>query len=600
MLCLVAAKLAGLGVPIILKELVDSLSASLSLGHAVLALPISLLLAYGLLRLTMALFNELREILFAKVTQRALRAVSLRVFEHLHSLSLRFHLNRQTGGLTRDIERGSRGILSLITFTLYNILPTLVEVLLVLGFLLWHYDFWFAVITAATLSLYIIYTIKVTDWRTHFRRAVNELDSEANSRAIDSIINYETVKYFGNEAYEASNYDEGLRRLEEAALKSQMALSVLNSGQAAIVAVAVTLLLWRATQGVVDGTMTLGDLVLVNAFLIQLYIPLNYLGVIYREIKQSLTDIERLFSLLRQQREIVDDPLAVPIAVCGGEIAFSAVDFCYEKNRQILQGVDFVIPAGTTTAVVGHSGSGKSTLSRLLFRFYDVERGSITIDGQDLRLLTQQSLRAAIGIVPQDTVLFNDTIEFNIAYGRPDAGHPDIEAAARAACVHDFIVSLPNGYATLVGERGLKLSGGEKQRIAIARAILKNPSILVFDEATSALDTASEQSIQTQLKEIARNRTTMVIAHRLSTVIDAQQILVLDHGRIIERGTHAELLAANGAYAHMWERQQAPTEERLATSSQREHLHGRHVPLSSESGEAPAVADMKAGVFLRG
>ncbi len=432
-----------------------------------------------------------------------------------------------------------------------------------------HYDVWFAVITAVALVGYIAFTVTVTEWRTHFRRTMNDLDSKANTKAIDSLINYETVKYFGNEDYEAQRYDEGLRRYETAAVKSQSSLSVLNTGQSMIIALAVTLILWRATQGVIDGVMTLGDLVLVNAFMIQLYIPLSFLGVIYREIKQSLADMERLFSLLDQDREIADAPRAKPLIARGAEVKFSHVDFSYESKRQILFDVDFTIPAGTTTAVVGHSGSGKSTLSRLLFRFYDVNQGAVTIDGQNLCDITQASLRSAIGIVPQDTVLFNDTIEYNIAYGKPGATKPEIIAAARAAYIHDFIETLPDGYATMVGERGLKLSGGEKQRVAIARTVLKNPSILIFDEATSALDSKAEQAIQAQLKEIARNRTTLVIAHRLSTIADAAQILVLDHGRIVERGTHLQLLVANGAYAQMWARQQARADEPLASPSER-------------------------------
>ena len=561
---LICAKLAGMGVPLVLKQLIDEMSASIAEPKAILVLPVSLLLAYGLLRLAATLFTELREFIFARVTQRAIRSLALRVFQHLHSLSLRFHLSRQTGGMTRDIERGTRSILSLVTLTLYNILPTVVEVVLILGYLLWQYDIWFSVITAGTLAIYIVYTVTVTDWRTHFRRTVNELDSVANSRAIDSIINFETVKYFCNEDYEAKNYDDGLRRLEIAAIKSQMALSVLNAGQASIISVAVAMILWRATNGVIDGSMTLGDLVLVNAFMIQLYIPLNFLGVIYREIKQSLADMERLFTLMAQPLEVIDAPEATGLVVSDANVQFSNVSFNYEANRQILFGLDFTIPSGSTTAVVGHSGAGKSTLSRLLFRFYDVNEGRIMIDSQDLRHVTQDSLRRVIGIVPQDTVLFNDTIGFNISYGNPDASQDEVEAAAKAACIHDFISSLPDGYSTQVGERGLKLSGGEKQRVAIARTILKNPPILVFDEATSALDTESEQAIQAQLKEIAKNRTTLVIAHRLSTIVDAQQILVLDHGRIIERGTHAELLEAGNAYALMWARQQAHPEETLA------------------------------------
>jgi ABC-type transport system involved in Fe-S cluster assembly fused permease/ATPase subunit len=499
------------------------------------------------------------------VTQRAVRTIALRVFRHLHALSLRFHLNRQTGGMTRDIERGTRGVSSLISFTLFNILPTLVEITLVLGYLVTHYDIWFTLITAVALVSYIAFTVIVTDWRTHFRRTMNDLDSKANTKAIDSLINYETVKYFGNEDYEARRYDEGLKSFENAAVKSQTSLSFLNTGQSLIIAVAVTLILWRATEGVIAGTMTLGDLVLVNTFMIQLYIPLNFLGVIYREIKQALADMERLFSLLDENREVADSKDAAPLATHGARVVFSNVNFSYESKRQILFDVDFAIPAGTTTAVVGHSGSGKSTLSRLLFRFYDVNSGSITIDGHDLRNVTQESLRSAIGIVPQDTVLFNDTIEYNIAYGKPGASKADIVAAARAASIHDFIETLPDGYATMVGERGLKLSGGEKQRVAIARTLLKDPAILIFDEATSALDSKAEQAIQGQLKEIAKNRTTLVIAHRLSTVADAQQILVLDHGRIVERGTHQMLLAANGLYAQMWERQQARQEEELAS-----------------------------------
>ncbi|WP_025916327.1 ABC transporter ATP-binding protein/permease [Herminiimonas sp. CN] len=563
---LVGAKLANVGVPLVLKALIDRMTISPSQPQALLVLPLGILVAYGVLRMATTLFTELREFIFARVTQRAVRTIALRVFRHLHALSLRFHLNRQTGGMTRDIERGTRGITTLVSFTLFNILPTLIEIALVLGYLALHYDIWFSIITVVALASYIGFTVLVTEWRTHFRRTMNDLDSKASTRAIDSLINYETVKYFGNEDYEAHRYDEGLRRYEGAAVKSQTSLSLLNTGQSIIIAIAVTLILWRATQGVINGTMTLGDLVLVNAFMIQLYVPLNFLGVIYREVKQSLADMERLFALLDQNREVADSADARPLQIKGAELRFSHVDFSYESNRQILFDVDFTIPAGTTTAVVGHSGSGKSTLSRLLFRFYDLNAGSITIDGQDLRDVTQASLRSAIGIVPQDTVLFNDTIEYNIAYGKPGASKAEIVGAARAAYIHDFIESLPDGYATRVGERGLKLSGGEKQRVAIARTVLKDPAILVFDEATSALDSKSEQAIQAQLKEIAKNRTTLVIAHRLSTIADAQQILVLDHGRIVERGTHADLLAADGAYAQMWQRQQARQDEQLLDS----------------------------------
>lgn len=557
LLFLIGAKLANVGVPLVLKALIDSLTLRPTSPQALLVLPLGILVAYGVLRMSTTLFTELREFIFAKVTQRAVRTIALRVFRHLHALSLRFHLNRQTGGMTRDIERGTRGISTLVAFTLFNILPTAIEIALVLGYLALHYDIWFSVITVVALVSYVGFTVVVTEWRTHFRRTMNDLESKASTGAMDSLINYETVKYFGNEDYEARRYDEGLQHYEVAAVKSQTSLSLLNTGQSIIIATAVTLILWRATQGVIDRTMTLGDLVLVNAFMIQLYIPLNFLGVIYREIKQSLADMERLFALLDQNREVADSADAKPLQIKGAELRFSHIDFSYEPNRQILFDVDFTIPAGTTTAVVGHSGSGKSTLSRLLFRFYDLNAGSITIDDQDLRDVTQSSLRAAIGIVPQDTVLFNDTIEYNIAYGKPGASKEEIVSAARAAYIHDFIESLPDGYATQVGERGLKLSGGEKQRVAIARTVLKDPAILVFDEATSALDSKSEQAIQAQLKEIAKNRTTLVIAHRLSTIADAQQILVLDHGRIIERGTHTALLAANGAYAQMWQRQQA-------------------------------------------
>jgi ATP-binding cassette subfamily B protein len=561
LICLVGAKVANVGIPLVLKELIDGLTITPERPASMLVLPMSVLVAYGLLRLSTTVFTELREFFFAKVTQRAVRTIALKVFRHLHALSLRFHLNRQTGGITRDIERGTRGISSLVSYTLFSILPTLVEITLVLGYLALQYDIWFSLITLTALVIYVTFTVMVTEWRTHFRRTMNELDSKANTKAIDSLLNYETVKYFGNEDYEAHRYDEGLKRFETAAVRSQTSLTLLNTGQSLIIASAVTLILWRATLGVISGTLTLGDLVLVNAFMIQLYIPLNFLGVIYREIKQSMADMEKMFTLLDQHREVADAPAAQALVVQHAEVQFSHVDFSYEAKRQILFDVDFTITAGTTTAVVGHSGSGKSTLARLLFRFYDVNAGAIKIDGQDIRNITQISLRTAIGIVPQDTVLFNDSIAYNIGYGRPGATQEEIIAAARAAYIHDFIVSLPDGYETSVGERGLKLSGGEKQRVAIARTLLKNPAILIFDEATSALDSRAEQAIQAQLKEIARNRTTLVIAHRLSTIADAQQILVMDHGRIIERGNHVQLLAAQGAYAQMWERQQARQEE---------------------------------------
>ena len=566
LLCLVFAKVANVAVPLVLKELIDGLTITPDKPASLLILPVGLLIVYGLLRLSTTVFTELREFFFAKVTQRAVRTVALKVFRHLHALSLRFHLNRQTGGITRDIERGTRGISSLVSYTLFSILPTAIEITLVLGYLALQYDLWFSAITLVALVTYVVFTVLVTEWRTHFRRTMNELDSKANTRAIDSLLNYETVKYFSNEEYEAKRYDEGLQRYEHAAVRSQTSLTLLNTGQSLIIASAVTLILWRATLGVIGGTMTLGDLVLVNAFMIQLYIPLNFLGVLYREIKQSLADMEKMFTLLDQHREVADSPGARPLSIQQAELRFSQIDFSYEKNRQILFDVDFTIAAGTTTAVVGHSGSGKSTLARLLFRFYDVDKGAILIDGQDIRDVTQSSLRSAIGIVPQDTVLFNDTIAYNIAYGRPNASQQDIVAAARAACIHDFIESLPDGYNAMVGERGLKLSGGEKQRVAIARTVLKNPAILVFDEATSALDSHAEQAIQAQLKDIARDRTTLVIAHRLSTIADATQILVMAQGRIVERGSHAELLAKQGLYADMWERQQAPPDESTAVS----------------------------------
>ena len=555
--CLLLAKLTNVAVPMVFKEIIDSFTLpGNKLEQAVLLVPLGLLAAYGALRFSTVLFTELREIFFARVTQRAVRTITLQVFEHLHSLSLRFHLDRQTGGLTRDIERGTRAIGSLISYTLYSILPTLVEIALVIGILAARYAWDFTLITATTLAIYVVFTILVTNWRTLIRREVNELDSAANIRAVDSLINFETVKYFNNERWERDRYDEQLQHWEAAQIKSQVSLSYLNLGQSLVIASGVSLMMWQAASGVSAGRMTVGDIVLVNAFLIQLYMPLNHLGVLYREIRQSLTDIERLFGLLDQNREVRDAPDArdLPPGPCA--IRFDQVGFGYDANRQILYDTDFELPAGATVAVVGHSGSGKSTLARLLYRFYDAGTGSIRINGTDIRQLKQASLRAAIGIVPQDTVLFNESIYYNIQYGKPHASRDDVIAAARAAHIHDFIESLPAGYDTRVGERGLKLSGGEKQRVAIARALLKNPPILIFDEATSALDSRTEKAIQAELDLAAVGRTTLVIAHRLSTVMNADQILVMDQGRIVERGRHEALLAARGLYARMWLLQQ--------------------------------------------
>ena len=558
---LVGAKLANVGVPLVLKELVDSLDLKPGDPRGLLVVPIGLPLAYGAVRMSVTLFTELREFLFYPVAARIVRRVSLETFDHLLSLSLRFHLERQTGGVSRDIERGSRAIHSLLNYTIYNILPTLVEMALVITLLSAKFDGWFAVITLGALISYVTFTVTVTEWRTQFRRIMNEQDSKANTKAVDALINYETVKYFGNEGFEQARYDENLQRLEKASIKSQTSLSFLNLGQSSIISIAVVLLVWRATVGVVEGTMTLGDLVLVNALMIQLYIPLNFLGVLYREIKQSLIDMEKMFSLLGQHREIADAPDATPLVNHGGAVRFENVRFGYDPDRTILHDVSFEIPAGKTLAVVGPSGAGKSTLARLMFRFYDVSAGRIVIDGQEIRGVTQKSLRAALGIVPQDTVLFNDTVQYNIGYGQTSASREAIEGAAKAAHIHDFIASTPKGYDTMVGERGLKLSGGEKQRVAIARTLLKDPPILIFDEATSALDSANERAIQAELQSAARNKTALVIAHRLSTVVDAHQILVMEQGRIVERGTHAELLALEGSYAEMWRLQQSGEEE---------------------------------------
>ena len=559
---MVGAKLANVGVPVLLKNLIDQMTPQPTGVQILLVVPVALLIGYGLLRLSVSAFTELRELIFAKATQGAARTIALQTFQHLHELSLRFHLERQTGGMSRDIERGVRGIESLIAYSLYSIVPTLIEVLLVLSILGIQFDKWYAIITLCALGLYIYFTVTVTEWRTQFRKQVNEFDSSAHTRAIDSLLNYETVKYFGNENFEAKRYDENLDKLRLARIKAQNSLSALNIGQQLIIAVALVTMLWRATQGVVDGNLTLGDLVMINAFMIQLYIPLNFLGVIYREIKQSLTDLDRMFNLLEKEREVADAPNAQLLSLASPpSVAFEHVHFAYEQNRPILQDVSFTIPAGKTVAIVGPSGSGKSTLARLLFRFYDVQQGVVRIDGHPLNHLTQASVRQAIGIVPQDTVLFNDTVYYNIAYGRPSASREEVEQAARAARIHDFIVSTPLGYQTMVGERGLKLSGGEKQRVAIARTLLKNPFILIFDEATSALDSSNERAIQSELREAANNKTTLVIAHRLSTVVDAHEIIVLDQGVIVEQGTHAQLLEAQGRYASMWSMQQSQEDQ---------------------------------------
>ncbi|WP_312998019.1 ABC transporter ATP-binding protein/permease [Achromobacter animicus] len=553
LLCLFAAKAATVYVPLLYKQAVDELGKG---APGTVTVPLGLILAYGTARVLSLLFSELRDAIFARVGQHAIRSVGMQIFRHLHGLALRFHLARQTGGLNRAVERGTKGIQTLLSFLLFNILPTFFEISLVCIVLWKMFDGWLALATGATVVLYMAYTLAVTEWRAKFRRQMNETDSEANTKAIESLLNYETVKYFGNEEHEARRYDASLTRYERAAVRSQVSLSILNVGQALIISTGLTLVMWMAANGIAEGRYTLGDFVLVNTYLLQLYTPLSFFGFIYREIKQALIDMERMFELLGQDREVADRPGATPLQVSGGAVEFRNVHFGYDPRRAILKGVSFSIPAGKTVAVVGTSGAGKSTIARLLFRFYDTDSGAILIDGQDVRDVTQASVRAAIGVVPQDTVLFNDTIRYNIGYGRPGATDAEIEAAARLAHIHDLILTMPDGYGTMVGERGLKLSGGEKQRVAIARTILKNPAIFLFDEATSALDTHTEREIQANLREVSQGRSTLIIAHRLSTVADADEIIVLADGRIVERGRHPQLLALGGIYAGMWTRQQ--------------------------------------------
>ena len=561
MIFLAAAKGASVAVPYVYKQAIDALDMK---DGAVIVVPVMILIAYGVARVLSQALGELRDAVFAKVAQRAIRQAGLKTFRHLHRLSLRFHLDRKTGGVSRAVERGTKGIEFLLRFMLFNVVPTLVEVVLTCGILWYLFGIWMALVAFLTIGIYIFWTLAVTEWRIQFRRTMNDTDNEANTKAIDSLLNFETVKYFGNEDHESRRFDKALARYEDAAVKSNTSLALLNIGQGAIIAVGLTAIMWMAADGVVAGTMTIGDFAMVNAYLIQLYMPLNFLGFVYREIKQSLIDMEQMFRLLDEHPEVADNPGAQPLAITGGELRFENVSFAYDARREVLHDISFTVPAGKTVAIVGPSGSGKSTISRLLFRFYDVSGGRITIDGQDVRDLTQVSLRAAIGMVPQDTVLFNDTVFYNIAYGRPGASPAEVEAAARTAQIHDFIMALPDGYQATVGERGLKLSGGEKQRVAIARTVLKAPAILIFDEATSALDSRTEQDIVKALKTVSKDRTTVTVAHRLSTVVDADEILVLEAGRIVERGSHPDLLKMNGRYADMWARQQQQEKAREA------------------------------------
>ncbi|MEL0107550.1 MAG: ABC transporter ATP-binding protein/permease [Rhodospirillaceae bacterium] len=585
MIFLVAAKAINVYVPIFYKQAVDVITKP---DAAIIVVPIALLIAYGVARVLAQAFGELRDAVFAKVAQRAIRKIAHKTFNHLHKLSLRFHLDRKTGGVSRAIERGTQGIEFMLGFMAFSVIPTLLEVVFVCGVLWYLYDVWFAVITFVTITGYIYWTFAITEWRIKFRRIMNEADSEANTKAIDSLLNYETVKYFGNEAHEDRRYDVSLRNYEIAAVKSKTTLSLLNIGQGVIISIGLTIVMIMAGYGVKNGSMTVGDFVLVNAYLIQLYIPLSFLGMVYRQIKQSLIDIEAMFKLLDEEQEVQDKPDAKPLSVNGGDINFDNVSFHYDPRRPVLKNVSFRVPPGKKVAIVGPSGSGKSTISRILFRFYDVQEGNVSIDGQDIRDVTQSSLRAAIGMVPQDTVLFNDTVYYNIAYGRPDATPAEVEEAARMARIHDFVMTLPDGYQSMVGERGLKLSGGEKQRVAIARTILKSPSILLFDEATSALDTHTEREIQASLDQVSANHTTLVIAHRLSTVITADEIIVLKEGVIVERGTHTSLLEANGEYASMWRRQQEAAQAQEVLNQVEEDLGPTVTPTSPPAPDQAA------------
>jgi ATP-binding cassette subfamily B protein len=563
--CLILAKVANIGIPVVLKHLIDDLALPADDPKRFLVFPLALVIAYGFLRLSASIFTELREFVFSKVTQNAIRKVAIEVFDHLHALSLRFHLGRKTGGVSRDIDRGSRGIQTLISYSLFSIIPTLIEFVIVLIYLGWNYDWGFAGITFFALVVYITYTVKVTEWRSQYRRKMNEMDTSANQKAIDSLLNFETVKYFSNEQFESKRYDTFLQSYQKAAIKSQQSLAILNIGQQSIIVIGLIAILWKAIVGVENGQLSLGDIVLINTLMIQMYIPLNFLGVIYREIKQAILDMDNMFSLLYKDQEIKDIKNAPQITLqqpeLGPRVVFDQVEFSYESNRKILKNINLVIEPGTTTAVVGQSGSGKSTLSRLLFRFYDIDSGAIYFDQQNIAQVKQSSLRKIVGIVPQDTVLFNDTIGYNISYGNPKATEDEMMKAAKAAQIHDFIMRLPEGYQTSVGERGLKLSGGEKQRVAIARTLLKNPALIIFDEATSALDSQTEKAIQAEINKLTTNRTALIIAHRLSTIVHASQILVMHEGEIIERGTHEALMNLQGRYATMWNLQQRDEEQ---------------------------------------